>query len=105
MLLKTSRGVGSSRLSLPDIPTVDVCDNKLVCGWSRDRENDDNMEDVRIFRQVRTFRRIITPRHVSLYCFGQLMLWLSLSSTGYSIPPFISKEGEVKRKVTKSVTT
>jgi hypothetical protein len=44
-------------------------------------------------------------RHVFLYCSWQLVWWLSLSFWGASTPPFISKEGEVIRKVTESVTT
>jgi hypothetical protein len=32
------------------VPTVMVCDNVFVQGWSRDRENDGNTRDVKIFR-------------------------------------------------------
>ena len=33
-----------SALPLPGAPTVSVCDNEFVRGWSRDRENDGNTE-------------------------------------------------------------
>jgi hypothetical protein len=82
-----------------------VCDNDLESDWSRDRESDGNTRDARIFRQVQASRRIIALRHVFLYCSWQLVLLLDLSPVGASTPPFISKGGEVTRKVTESVTT
>jgi hypothetical protein len=57
--------------SLPGAPTVGIYDNEFVWGWSRDRENDGNTGDARIFRQVRTSRRIITLRPMFLYYSGK----------------------------------
>jgi hypothetical protein len=85
-----------------------VYDNDLEYEWSRDQENDSNTGDVRIFRQLQASRKIIVIRPVFLYCSWQLMLWLlffDLLFRGASTPPFISKRGEVTRKVTESVTT
>jgi hypothetical protein len=49
-----------------------VYDNDLEYGWSRDRENDGNIRDVSIFRQVQTSHRIIALRHIFLYYLWQL---------------------------------
>jgi hypothetical protein len=57
-------------------PTVIVYDNDLEYGWSQDRENDGDIGEARIFRQVRASRRIIALHHVFLYCSWQLMLRL-----------------------------
>jgi hypothetical protein len=70
-----------------------------------DPENDGNIGDVRIFRQVQASRKIIALCLVFLYCSWQWVLHVSVLLWGASTPPFISKEGEVIRKVTKSVTT
>jgi hypothetical protein len=39
-----------------------IYDNEFIWGWLRDRENDGNTSDVRIFRQVQTSWRIIALR-------------------------------------------
>jgi hypothetical protein len=80
-----------------------VYDNEFVWGLSRDRENDGNTGDVRIFRQVQVFCKIIVLRHVFLYCLGQLMWWLCLEF-GVPLPSFYIQGAEVTRKVLESVT-
>jgi hypothetical protein len=57
------RDVGSCQHTI-----VMICDNNLEYGWLRDRENDDNTEDTRIFRQVQVSQRIIAMCHVFLFC-------------------------------------
>jgi hypothetical protein len=61
-----------------------------------------------IFRQAYASRKIIVLRLMFMYCSWQLV-WCQtcpdLSSRGVSTPLFISKGGEVIRKVTESVTT
>jgi hypothetical protein len=48
--------------------TVMVYNNELVYGRLRDRENDGNTGDARIFRQVQASRMIIALCPVFLYC-------------------------------------
>jgi hypothetical protein len=86
------------------IASVVIYDNDLEYEWSRDRENDGSTLDARIFSQVQFFQRIITLRPMFLYCSWQLMWWFKFGLWGVSTLHFISKRGEVQRKLTESVT-
>jgi hypothetical protein len=59
--------------------------------WVRDRENDGNIGDARIFGQVQASWRIIVLRLVFLYCSWQLYCGVVFSFGVASTPPFISK--------------
>jgi hypothetical protein len=67
-------------------------DNDLEWGWSRDRENDSNTGDTRIFRQIQASRRKITLHLVFLYCSWQLCC-LCLLLSGVPLPLLLYPRG------------
>jgi hypothetical protein len=87
-----------------NLKLVIVCDNDLKYRWSRDRENDVNIGDVRIFRQVQPSRRIIALGPLFLYYSCQLVLCCS-SCCGVPVPLLLYQGDDVIRKLTELVTT
>jgi hypothetical protein len=69
-------------------PTIIVYDNEIIWRWSRDRENNDNTGDARIFRQIQTSWRIIALHHVFFVLFGIIDIVVVLVLLGVPLPSF-----------------
>jgi hypothetical protein len=81
-------------------PPAVICDNDLELEWSWDQENDGNIGDARIFWQIQSSQRF--KYHVFLYCSWKLCCGCcSCPPRDASTSSFISKGGEITRKVTK----
>jgi hypothetical protein len=81
-----------------------VCDNDFVWGWSRDRENNGNTGDTRIFLTGSTLSEDNSPMTCVLVLLMAIDIFVDLVVGGCPCPPFISKGIGVTRKVLESIT-